>query len=199
MKKLLIIASGLLFLSTTMALAQSDEPALDQDYRINAVMKYLGLTKAPTDPQLRANWLKVYTYITRPVGVGHFRGGTAPPEPPKPEVYLGTRISRLQNPDDIEQKRVAKILVAQPVPKERVMHYEDILSQYVLVGWGLQISRASTTRGVTRVTAMWTPYVRTPGMGPTSVNNPLVETWEVKGEEAKLVETTSRGDPYLAR
>lgn len=202
MKKLLFIASAALFCSLTMAFAQPEETILDEDYRINVVMKHLGLTEGPTHPEQRARWLEIYTYITRPVGVAHLgRSSNAPPpESPREEGYLGTRVTRLQNPNDKEQKRVADILVTQPVPKERTEHYEAVLKQCFLAGWGLQISSATTTDDVTTVTAMWLPRVRRENYRgrPAWVNNPLVETWEVKGDVAKLVKTTSPGDAYVA-
>lgn len=198
--RLLFIASAVLFCTSTMALGQP--PALDEDYRINVVMKYIGLTTPATDPDQRARWLEIYTYITRPVGVAHaYRECNAPPpEPPTEEGYLGTRVTRLQNPKDKEQKRVADILLTQPVPKERTEHYEAVLKRCFLAGWGVQISGATTTGDVTRVTAMWLPRVRVENYRgrPAVVNNPLIETWEVKGDEAKLVETTSPGDAYVA-
>ena len=184
-----------------MALARSDEPILDEDYRINVVMKHLGLTTPATDPEQRARWLEIYTYITRPGAVAHLgrECNAPPPEPPKEEGYMGTRVTRLQNPKDKEQKRVADILATQPVPKERTEHYEAVLKQCFLAGWALQISGATTTRDVTRVTAMWIPLVRVGNYQGEhgSVSNPLVETWEVKGDGAKLVKTASPGDAYL--
>ena len=198
MRKLFFIASAVLFCSSTMAIAQP--PILDEDYRINVVMKYIGLTTPATDPEQRARWLEIYTYITRPVAVAHLgcTGDAPPPEPPKEEGYRGTRVTRLQNPKDKEQKRIADILVTQPVPKERTEHYEAVLKRCFLEGWGLQISGATTTGDVTRVTAMWLPHVRIGDHKgrPAVVNNPLIETWEVKGDEARLVETTSPGDAY---
>lgn len=200
MKELLFIASAVLFCTSTTALAQP--PTLDEDYRINVVMKHLGLTTPATHPEQRARWLEIYTYITRPIGVAHAgRSGNAPPpEPAREEGYLGTRVTRLQKPDDREQKRVANILLTQPVPKERTEHYEAVLKQCFLAGWGLQISSATTAGDVTTVTAMWLPRVRRENYRgrPAWVNNPLIETWEVKGDVAKLVKTTAPGDAYIA-
>jgi hypothetical protein len=200
MNKLLFVANVVLFCSSSMALAQPEKPVIDEDYRINVVMKHLGLTTPATVPEQRARWLEIYTYITRPVGVGHMgrEFNASPPEPPSEEGYMGTRVTRLQNPKDEEQKRVAQILLKQPVPKERTEHYEAVLKRCFLAGWGLQISSAITTDDVTRVTAMWLPHVRIGNYKgrPAVVNNPLIETWEVKGDTVKLVETTSPGDAY---
>jgi hypothetical protein len=196
----LVIRKRYLATQPAMALVPSDAPILDEEYRINVVMKHLGLATPATDPDQRARWLEIYTYITRPVAVVHMgrEGNAPPPEPPSEEGYMGTRVTRLQNPKDKEQKRVADILATQPVPKERTEHYEALLKRCFLEGWGLQISGATTTGDVTRVTATWLPHVRIGDYKgrPAVVNNPLIETWEVKGDEAKLVETTSPGDAY---
>ncbi len=197
MKKVLLLTSALLFWSVTMA-ARSDEA--DEDYRIVAVMNYLGLTEGPANPELRASWLNIYKYMTEPNTIGVMGSGkfTLPPETPRPEGYLGTRISRLQNPDDPEQKRVANILLKQPTPKERTEHYEAVLKRCFFAGWGVQITDMTTTGDVTRVTAMWIPLVRALDKGRASIRNPLEEVWEVKGEEVNLVKTISRGNAYIS-
>lgn len=196
MNKLLFITSALI-LWFSVVTVQSGEP--DPDYRINVVREYLGLSEGPANAEMRANWLLVYKYMTQPRTVGVMGVGFyGPPTFSKPEGHLGTRVTRLQNPKDPEQKRVANILIAQPVPKERTEHYAAVLKQCFFEGWAVHITSAATDGGVTTVTAMWLPAVRSRTNGRASINNPLVETWEVKGEEARLLKTTSQGDAYIS-
>ncbi|MHB8866540.1 MAG: hypothetical protein ACYC6N_29495 [Pirellulaceae bacterium] len=89
------------------------------------------------------------------------------------------------------------LVAAQPMPTERTDYYASVLKEADFLGWFIDIQDAKTAGGITTVAVESYPLVRTRDGHPAHVCNVLNETWEVKGQTAKLVKTKAQGEAYV--
>jgi hypothetical protein len=106
-------------------------------------------------------------------------------------------IVKLSRPDDETQIAIAALLRKQPTPSVRATYFQSVLTNPKLPfkRWHLAIREVSTVDGITRVKVRATPLLRT----TAQVDGFLDETYEVHGDELKLLKTDPRVDPKVPK
>jgi hypothetical protein len=104
---------------------------------------------------------------------------------------------RLSNPADEKEKAVAEQFRLQPAPSVRARYFQSILNNpdFRLDKWYLQVLDVKTVDGKTTVKVRATPLVTSRFAAATLVDGVLEETYEVSGQNLKLLKTAPPVDP----
>ena len=128
-----------------------------------------------------------------------------PPTPIAKEWSPAKSTVELSKPDDAQQVAVGRLLGAQTDPPTRASYFQHAVStlnskeEVVLKRWHLKIVGVNTLDGVTTATVRATPQV-TAGGGAAVLATFLDETYEVNGEDLKLIKSeTPANDVALLR
>ncbi len=106
-------------------------------------------------------------------------------------------IVKLSKPEDAQEIAIAEVLRKQPTPSVRATYFQSVLDNPKLPfnRWHLSIREVSAADGVTRVKVRAIPFLRT----TARVHGFLDETYEVRGDQLKLIKTDPVVDPKVPK
>jgi hypothetical protein len=149
--------------------------------------------------------------VTLVAAVAFSRGGESAKEPQQKKDHIVGRpatvdvtepgrlenIVKLTKHADAQEIAIAEVLRWQPTPSVRAMYFQSVLDNPKLPfnKWHLSIREVSTADGVTRVKVRAIPFLRT----TARVHGFLDETYEVRGDQLKLIKTDPAVDPKVPK
>jgi hypothetical protein len=121
----------------------------------------------------------------------------APPASDAKESGALENIVKLSKPADETQIAIAELLRKQPTPSVRATYFQSVLTNPKLPFkiWHLSIREVSIADGLTRVKVRAVPFLRT----TARVHGFLDETYEVRGDQLKLIKTDPAVDPKVPK
>ncbi len=149
-------------------------------------------------------------------GVAQFSQTAAPPRQPLQKIgYIGPpRASsdvkesrplensvKLSHPDDERETAVARVLKTQEAPSDRVTYFQSVLKNpdFHFRKWGVVIHEVKVVDGVMQVEVYANPQVTSHFGGATVIVDCLKETYELNGDNLKLLKTDPPVDPTVVK